>query len=203
MKPPRILAQCEGIQPAKYTIETDVCTIGRSSMCQIVIPYKTISRLHAKIEQDGSRYVLFDTNSANGTFVNGCRIREAHLLQNQDLVGLSTASALLRFEDPDSTVHVAKRLRYDRQLMTFYLNQQPVHLTPAQFRLLHHLFLHMGSVCSRESCAEAIWGRAYDPGLDASALDRIISDLRGRLRNIDQEANLIETRRGQGYVLNL
>jgi DNA-binding response OmpR family regulator len=95
------------------------------------------------------------------------------------------------------------RLRYDRQSMTFHLSQKPVELTPAQFRLLHHLHQHAGSVCTRESCAEAIWGRDYDPGLDADALDRAISNLRGQLRKIDPEADLIQTRHGLGYVLVL
>lgn len=203
MEPPTLLALYEGIQPAEYTIVSDICTIGRSSMCQIVIPLNTVSRLHAKIEQDGPRYVLYDTNSANGTFVNSLRIREPHLLEDQDVIGLSTFMTLLRFEDPDSTIHVYVRLRYNRQAMTFLLNKKPLDLTPAQFRLLRHLYQHAGSVCTRESCAEAIWNRDYDPGLDADALDKAISNLRLQLRKVDPEADLIETRPGLGYVVNL
>jgi DNA-binding response OmpR family regulator len=56
-------------------------------------------------------------------------------------------------------------------------------------------------VCTRESCAQAIWGRDYDPELDTEALDRAISTLRGQLRKIAAKADLIETRRGLGYLL--
>jgi hypothetical protein len=52
-------------------------------------------------ERNGSSFVLYDTNSTSGTFVNGYRIHEAHLLKNRDLSGLSAATAVLRFEDAD------------------------------------------------------------------------------------------------------
>ena len=200
---PKLVALHKDVQPVQYTVEADVCIIGRSAMCHVVVFQNTVSRLHAKIERDGPRYVLTDASSANGTFVNGNRIREPHLLEDQDLLGLSAAMPLLRFEDPDSTVRVVPLLRYDREVMTFFMDKQPLDLTPTQFRLLHHLYNHVGSICNRESCAEAIWGRDYDPSLDADALDKAVSNLRCRLYQIDPEADLIETRRGVGYVLNL
>ena len=49
----------------------------------------------------------------------------------------------------------------------FFLDQQPLELTAAQFRLLSHLYQNVGNLCTRESCAAAIWGRDYDPGMDA------------------------------------
>jgi hypothetical protein len=198
-----LFALHKDIQPVEFMIESDVCTIGRSDMCHIVVPFNTVSRLHAKIEREGPRYMLYDTNSANGTFVNGRHICGLHLLEDKDLIGLSATTALLRFEDPDSTVHLLLRLRYDQQSMTFFLNQKPVDLTPAQFRLLRHLHQHAGSVCTRESCAEAIWSRDFEPGLDADALDKTVSLLRRQLRKIDPEVDLIETRQGLGYVLHL
>ena len=54
--------------------------------------------------------------------------------------------------------------------MRFSLDQQPIELTAAQFRLLTHLYQNAGNLCTRESCAAAIWGRDYDPGMDAAAL---------------------------------
>jgi DNA-binding response OmpR family regulator len=116
---------------------------------------------------------------------------------------LGAASAILRFVDPDPTVIPVTRLRYDEHAMTFTLGNSPLELTPAQFRLLHHLSQFAGEVCTRESCAAALWGHDYDPGMDADALDRAFSTLRGQLRRVDAEADLIETRRGLGYVLHL
>jgi len=200
---PIFIALAPDITPDEYLIKADITMIGRSDMCQIIVPRKTISRIHAAIERDGPRHLIRDANSANGTYVNGRRILEPHRLKDQDLIGLSSPEALLRFEDLDSTVELPGLLHYDEQMMTFLLNQEPATLTPTQFRLLHHLYQHAGTVCTRESCAQAIWNRPYNPDLDTDALDRTVSNLRRQLRKIDPAADLIQTRRGLGYVLVL
>ncbi len=201
--PAHLLGLHEDVQPSQLTLDANLYALGRSPLCQIVIQRSTISRLHAKIEREGPRYLLIDAGSANGTFVNGQRLHEPHLLSDRDLIGLGSATALLHFLDPDPTVVFTTRLRYDERKMLFSIDNQPLELTPAQFRLLHHLYQSVGELCTRESCAEAIWGRDYDPGLDADALDRAFSSLRSQMRRASAGADLIETRRGLGYVLNL
>lgn len=199
----QLLALHDDIQPAEITLDSDVYTLGRSPLCQIIVPRGIISRLHAKIERVGPRYQLVDAGSANGTFLNGKRLDAPHVLSDRDLIGLGAAAAILRFVDPDPTVIPISRLHYDERRMLFSLGSTALDLTPAQFRLLHHLYQHAGEVCRRESLAAALWGHDYDPGLDADALDRALSSLRSQLRRIDPNADLIETRRGLGYVLNL
>ncbi|HXW00767.1 MAG TPA: winged helix-turn-helix domain-containing protein, partial [Anaerolineae bacterium] len=152
--------------------------------------------------RDGPRYLLSDNHSANGTFVNGRRIREPYVLQDEDQIGLSKPAPLLFFADVDPTDFISSQLRYDARGMTFFLTEKPLDLTPAQFRLLLHLYHHAGDICTRESCAEALWDREYDPGLDAEALDRAVSNLRHKLREIKPEAELIKTVRGLGYILD-
>lgn len=190
------------VQPAKIYLMNDVCTIGRSPQCDIVVDSKIVSRLHARVERNGPRYLLYDNHSANGTFVNGRRIREPYALQDEDQIGLSKPAPLLFFADADPTDFISGQLRYDERSMTFFLNKKLLELTPAQFRLLNHLYQHAGDVCTRESCAEALWGRDYDPGMDAEALDRAISKLRHKLHEIRPEADMLKTVRGLGYVLD-
>lgn len=202
-QPARLLALHEDVQPPDSLLDADVYTLGRSPLCQIVVQRNIVSRLHAKIEREGPRYLLVDAGSANGTFVNGQRLRDPHLLNDRDLIGLGAAAALLRFVDPDPTVVPVVRLRYDERSMIFFVGDTALNLTPAQFRLLHHLYQYAGQICTRESCAEALWGRDYEPGMDADALDRTLSSLRTQLRRVDDSADLIETRRGLGYILNL
>ncbi len=199
----RLVALHDDVQPANYPLEADICTIGRSPVCQIVVGRNVVSRLHARIERESLRYVLHDAGSANGTFVNGRRIQGPHLLADKDRIGLGGPAELLRFVDPDPTFVPSNRLRYDERAMTFSLAGQPLDLTPAQFKLLYYLYQHASDVCTRENCAEALWGRDYDPGLDADALDRAISTLRIKLREADPAADLIQTRRGLGYTLNI
>jgi hypothetical protein len=190
------------VNPTKIILLNNVVTIGRFPQCDLVVDLKSVSRYHARIERDGPRYVLHDNHSANGTFVNGRRLREPYVLQDEDQIGLSKPASLLIFIDADPTDLISDFLRYDERSMTFFLNQKPLDLTVAQHRLLFHLYQHAGDVCTRESCAEALWGRDYDPGLDAEALDRAVSKLRQKLREIKPEIDLIKTSRGLGYVLD-
>jgi two-component system catabolic regulation response regulator CreB len=112
---------------------------------------------------------------------------------------------VIRFDDPEATMQftTSHRLDYDEQLMTFFLNHKPVELTSGQFRLLYHLYNHAYEVCTRESCAEVLWERGYDPVLDDLALNRVISNLRGQLQKIAPNVELITTHRGIGYTLVL
>jgi DNA-binding response OmpR family regulator len=190
------------VQPAEYTLATDICTIGRSPTCQIVITQSVVSRLHAKIERNGPRYVLSDAGSVNGTFINGQRIREPHLLKGDDRIGLGAVTAVLRFFDPDPTAPSTNLLRYDERAMVFYLGEKDLDLSPPQFRLLSLLYQHAGEVCTHESCAAAIWGPQYDPDQFAM-LDQAINRLRSKFRQAVPSADLIKNHRGLGFELAL
>lgn len=198
----QILALQAYVQPSAYTLSDDVCTLGRSPSCNVIVQQHVVSRLHAKIERSGPRYVISDAGSVNGTFVNGQRLREPHLLTDKDSIGLGSAAAVLRFFDPDPTTPTSSRLHYDEHAMVFYLGQQRLELSPAQHRLLSLLYQHVGEVVTHESCATAIWGPDYDPDQLAN-LDQTMNRLRGKLRQINPGADLIKNQRGLGYSLEL
>lgn len=196
-------ASGQSVTPTEYVLTTESCRIGRSPECQIIVQddRNLVSRLHAEIKYEDIRYLLLD-KSMNGTFVNGQRINGSHYLEDKDLIGLGTAEASLQFRDPQATTPARTRLRYDERTLTFFIEQQPLDLPPAQFRLLRHLYQNANTVCTRETCAEAIWGREYDPALDTKALDQAITKLRNILRNADPTAaELLRTHRSQGYIL--
>lgn len=199
---PVLLAVNTDICPREYTLSQERCTLGRRG-CAVTVPNPLVSRHHATVTRSGARFVLTDEQSINGTYVNGQLITGPHLLTNDDLIGLGSGAPQLRFVDLDRTLPSAKGLRYDERSMNFRLGGQPLDLTPTQFRLLLHLYRHVGAVCTREGCAQAIWGHDYTPGLDASALDQAITSLRGALRAVQPDADLIQNRRGIGYVLVL
>lgn len=206
-RPARFTALNPNIQPAGFTIEADVCLIGRSLSCQIVVALPVVSRLHATVERDElDRYHLSDSNSANGTFVNQQPhpIVKTHMLKNGDVIGLGSPEPVLRFEDDEATAPITNtRITYNEQQITFFVDQQPLELTPNQTRLMQHLYKHAYDLCTRQSCAEALWGHGYDPLLDDQALDRTVSNLRKQLREIDPATDFIVTRRGVGYILVL
>jgi len=203
----KLLSLDAGIQPSQIMLNEPAYTLGRSDSCDIVIDdanYRLISRLHARIEARGPRYWLYDEQSANGTFINGQRVVEPHLLTDQDAIGLGSPPPLFVYEDTDRTRVNESRLNYDDRLARFTLDATPIELTPGQFRLLQLLFLNLNAVCSRAECYEAMRGIPYDHDRDTNALDRAISKLRSRLQTVAEDGNLlIVLERGHGYRLNL
>jgi hypothetical protein len=64
----KLLSLENNVHPPEFVLESDICTLGRSAMCDVIVEeQKTVSRLHAKIELDGPRYILHDANSAAGS----------------------------------------------------------------------------------------------------------------------------------------
>lgn len=205
----RLVALDDEIQPSQLLLTDEPCTIGRGAGNRIVVPRQTVSRLHARIVQEGDQFMIADMGSRNGTFVNGHLLEEPRTLLDRDAIGLGDPEPLFRFVD-DVTVLAARAvspphqaLTYDERLLRFSLRGQLLDVTPNEFRLLLHLFRSLGAVCSRESCAAAIWGEDYPPGRDAATLDKVISTLRRKLRGREADGNPLRTRAGFGYLLDL
>jgi hypothetical protein len=70
-------------------------TLGRTSANDIQLTGdETVSRQHAKITEANGHYRLYDLGSANGTFVNGHRVREPMMLEHGDDVRLGDSLTL-------------------------------------------------------------------------------------------------------------
>ncbi len=55
-------------------------TIGRSSDCDIVLTHETVSRVHAKVIKTAEgRFLIMDTGSLNGVYVNGKKVSRAEI----------------------------------------------------------------------------------------------------------------------------
>jgi hypothetical protein len=189
------------VSPAEFSLRGVVSTIGREPGCDVVVQRREVSRLHARIERQGLRYVLTDADSANGTYVNGRRLTEPHWLENEDLIGLGSGPSLLKFVDPLDTYVPSRGLRYDDQLMVFLLDGRALELTPGQAKLLLLLYRNSGRLCTRDECAQQIWGQPYEAAQHAAALDMLVAGLRARIRQANPDLDLLKTRRGLGYVL--
>jgi hypothetical protein len=199
---PLLLALNEQVvQPGEFSLRGAVSTIGREPGCDVVVQRREVSRLHARIERQGLRYLLIDAGSANGTYVNGRRLAEPHALQSEDLIGLGSGPSLLKFVDPLDTYVPARGLRYDDQLMVFMLDGRALEITPGQARLLLLLYRNAGRLCTRDECALQIWGQPYEAAQHAAALDMLVAGLRARIRQVNPDLDPIKTRRGLGYIL--
>ncbi|KRD74727.1 two-component system response regulator CreB [Lysobacter sp. Root983] len=84
-----------------------------------------------------------------------------------------------------------KRIRY---------RGQPLDLTRYEYGLLAALLQRPGAVLSRAQLMDRVWGDALDSG--DRTVDTHIKTLRGKLREIDGDADPIRTHRGLGYSLD-
>jgi pSer/pThr/pTyr-binding forkhead associated (FHA) protein len=62
--------------------------IGRGADCDLRLRSKAVSRHHCLIRFQGGEVTLVELGSANGTFVNGQRIRSQATLKEGDEIGL-------------------------------------------------------------------------------------------------------------------
>ncbi len=79
-----LVALDEAAQGKRFPLDAP-CLIGRGPLNHIVIDDSRISRQHAKISPEEGGHVLYDLNSANGTFVNDQKVNRTRL-QHQDVV---------------------------------------------------------------------------------------------------------------------
>jgi ABC-type multidrug transport system ATPase subunit len=62
-------------------------TLGRSVDCDIVFKSQSVSQFHATIEKiESNKYIIKDTNSENGVFVNGKKIHGPEIISKTDAV---------------------------------------------------------------------------------------------------------------------
>jgi hypothetical protein len=80
--------------------------IGRNALCDIHIDQEWISRRHAILIRNERSTVIVDLKSRNGTFVNGKRVKN-HVLINNDIISLGDHH--LKFVDPSATSRTTLR----------------------------------------------------------------------------------------------
>jgi two-component system response regulator CpxR len=94
---------------------------------------------------------------------------------------------------------VVEDLVLDNAARTVRLNGQHLELTDVEFTLLEVLMRSPGKVVERESLAEAVLGRKFNP-FDRS-LDMHVSRLRRKLAGEGHNDDRVKTVRGTGYQL--
>ncbi len=93
-----------GMAGSSYPITSRGLSVGRSEDRDVVIPDPAASRHHCQLSQQGSEYVMRDMGSANGIFVNGVRVRECTLADN-DIIRIGNTE--MRFVRTDQATMAA------------------------------------------------------------------------------------------------
>jgi DNA-binding response OmpR family regulator len=92
----------------------------------------------------------------------------------------------------------AGQLRLDPQWRSVYRNEEPIPLTPIEFKLLYELVLHQGQVLSHQILTDRIWG--YEGVDDSSLLKGHIRNLRRKLEPNPSKPIYVHTVTGIGYT---
>jgi pSer/pThr/pTyr-binding forkhead associated (FHA) protein len=70
---------------SKFLLDKDTTTCGRHPSSDIFLDDITVSRRHAEVQREGGRFLVKDTGSLNGTYVNRERVDVAELVSGDEL----------------------------------------------------------------------------------------------------------------------
>lgn len=80
----------------EYPVTHWETSIGRSNSCDISLNFETVSRFHAVLTKQKKGWVITDTLSRTGTFVNGKKIKEPTVIKNGDVLIFGGVSLLFK-----------------------------------------------------------------------------------------------------------
>ena len=69
---------------SRFLITAEGASIGRSAASAIFLDDVTVSRTHATVEKSGKDFVLKDSGSLNGTYINNLSISEHTLVSGDE-----------------------------------------------------------------------------------------------------------------------
>ncbi|NJL95106.1 MAG: FHA domain-containing protein [Anaerolineae bacterium] len=194
----------EGIQ---INLDRFPFTIGRARECDFVVDSQDVSRLHAQFEFDHQQVYVLDMGSTNGTYVNNRQLvaHERFKLRAGDEINVGNVTRLM-FDDPATTAQIEEvrlptpGLRLDDMAAQVYVRGERLDppLSPSQFSLLSLLMHNEDAVVTREDIRQYVWGGDVD--VNDQTIDALVSRLRKRLNEMDEEHEYIITRRGFGLM---
>jgi len=85
LAPARVAVLYEDKPEEEFVLKREPTHIGRLPRNTIQLPFPDVSREHATILPEGSRYKIVDRGSENGIYVNGQKVSE-HLLADGDVI---------------------------------------------------------------------------------------------------------------------
>ncbi len=209
---PILIAQTGPATGQRWALAKTTLTIGRDAECDIIIPDRQVSRLHARLTRVDDGFQIEDLGSKNGTHVNGALVQGARRLQDGDLIQVALVAKLV-YVGSEATMPLrvearptagGGRLRLDSAARRLWVDEREMDppLSVPQFRFLELLYQHAGQVCSRERVIEAVWPEAHGVGVSEQAIDALVRRLRDRLAEMDPDHQYVATVRGHGFRLD-
>jgi len=86
----------EGARRGRFYPIRHGTVIGRKEG-DLILDDPKVSSSHAKFTMEGDQFIIWDFGSSNGTYVNGKKIREATLLEENDLIKIGETIFVVKF----------------------------------------------------------------------------------------------------------
>jgi serine phosphatase RsbU (regulator of sigma subunit) len=120
----------DGTELDRFDLEDGDTTIGRHPECTIVVEAGAVSRYHAKIVGHANRFTVEDSNSRNGTFLNGQLLTKPEPLQEGDHLRISEVEFVFRQDEvPEFAREGSSEMTFDGAnfgiMMIDEVNTQP------------------------------------------------------------------------------
>lgn len=106
---PRLVAICGPLAGGTFYLDEPVVSIGRRSANDIGLRDRFVSRHHCMIRHDGQQHIIEDLNSANGTYVNGERVK-ASALKEGSLIEIGASGFLFKFQKSEESMASSQNL---------------------------------------------------------------------------------------------
>src|SRR5258707_3163610 len=95
--PQGVIVAREGSVKREVRLSAEPITVGRDPKNDVILDDRRVSRRHAEVRLRLGRYTLYDLQSTNGTFVNGRRIAEM-VLSDEDRITIGGAELVVKLE---------------------------------------------------------------------------------------------------------
>ena len=96
----RLIERSAGDKPAReIPISQSEFLIGRGTDCELRLSVADVSRHHCLIRLANNEATLEDLGSANGTYLNGQRVRSATVLHSGDLIQVAECQFVIDLGD--------------------------------------------------------------------------------------------------------
>ena len=81
-----LIATRGALSGSRYLLDEDEVTVGRDPRADILLDDSTVSRQHAVFRRENDTFVVYDSGSLNGTYVNRQRVDKATLKNGDEIM---------------------------------------------------------------------------------------------------------------------
>ena len=127
----------DGATTVDRCVVAPVFVVGRSPTSDFVINDRRVSKRHIRITSEKDGFWITDMGSKNGTFLNGCRLREKQRLSGRDII--RAGSSILIFHDSAASTLQPMPLERFNIVGDFYAGPLAREISAAAFSNLHIL----------------------------------------------------------------